>query len=131
MKKFLIALLVLMVLVPSVYAGQAPDVRISGYNEVVTSKDVIATNSIYATRLSQNTSQPCGMVYLCAAPSTVGVTWGGDLNVKSSVTSTTAQGVRLVGTRSCDTIYVDNVQDIWVSADTITANAVVSYTYYR
>lgn len=123
MKKTIFVIILLLISTQA-FAGNAPDVRIGAYDRVITSQDVIASG-VTPIRLSANKSVPTMAVYLCANPAnTVGVTWG-----DSSINSLNGPGVRLVGSpRSCDTIYVDNLQDIWVSSDA--GQATVDYNYF-
>lgn len=117
--------LILALISSTAYAG-APDYRVSPYNDMYSSSDT-AGSANTATRLSGNTSQPCMSVKICASKDNIGViSWGG-----SNVHWQNGPGTRLGGPEraSCDTVFVDNVQDIYFSAQT--AGDDVNYNYFR
>lgn len=136
-----ILLLILTLISTPVFAA-APDVRISDndsqvlnldsngrvgrapYSTLTSSFDRVGAAST-ATQLSANSSAACSEVRLCASKDNAGiVAWGG-----STVHWNNGPGVRLGGEAraSCDTVLVDNVQDIYVSAQT--AGDTVNYNY--
>lgn len=120
MKKTIILLAIMFLAVP-VYAAYSPDVRIGAYDSVNSSRDTIGSAGTPA-RLSANQSQPCLAVKLCTSRDTIGtVVWGG-----SNVNAKTGPGIILA---SCDTVYVDNVQDIYIDSDV--SGAQVSYNWFK
>jgi uncharacterized protein YdbL (DUF1318 family) len=132
MKKLLFVLIALLIVSSSAWAATAPDVKISGYENITASRDVIGVvaatpNGYLAQQLSQNTARPCGLIQLCSPAANTAIYYGGS-NV-NAVTKTGALLNKANGV-SCDMVYVNDVQKIYVSKDMVAVTPTVSWACY-
>lgn len=129
--KIFVIFLILMLL--SVAAFAAQESRPAGYPGMVASYDVIGQvaatpNGYLPKRLSENSSDECGLIRLCSDTPNAKIYYG-----NSAVNAVLKKGAPLNPSTgsSCDTVYVDNVNDIYVSKDAAAVTPTVSWVCYK